>query len=72
MGHGLGMQLTEGLSLIPDDHTVLQEGMVLTLEPCIETSPGKIMVHEEDIVIGANGAAFLSTPASADILILEG
>lgn len=71
LGHGLGMQLTEGLSLIPADHTVLQPGMVITLEPGIEISPGRIMVHEEDIVIGSEDATYLSTPAGPALLVLE-
>ena len=59
-GHGLGMQLTEWPSIIPSDKTVLQPGMVLTLEPGIELRPGQILVHEEDIVITGDGAEFLS------------
>lgn len=51
LGHGLGMQLTEGLSLTARDQTVLQPGMVITLEPGVELAPGRIMVHEENIVI---------------------
>ena len=35
-------------SLIPDDHTVLETGMVLSLEPGIALS-NKIIVHEENI-----------------------
>jgi Xaa-Pro dipeptidase len=72
LGHGLGMQLTEGLSLIPDDHTVLEAGMVLTLEPGIALGDGRIMVHEEDIVIREDGAHFLSTPSGPDIAVLGG
>ncbi len=56
LGHGLGMQLTEGLSLIPQDRTVLEPGMVITLEPGVPTGPGRIMVAEENIVI-RDGAA---------------
>lgn len=63
LGHGLGLQLTEGLSLIPEDHTPLEPGMVLTLEPVLETAPGRIAVHEENIVITETGAEWLSTPA---------
>ena len=71
LGHGLGMQLTEGLSLIPDDHSPLVAGMVLTLEPGIELSPGRLMVHEENIVIRDSGAEFLSTAAAPEIPVLE-
>ncbi|WP_113913284.1 M24 family metallopeptidase [Roseovarius dicentrarchi] len=56
LGHGLGMQLTEGLSLIPQDRTELVPGMVITLEPGVTTGPGTIMVAEENIVI-RHGAA---------------
>ncbi len=70
LGHGLGIQLTEGLSLIPQDHTVLVSGMVLTLEPGIETSEGRIMVHEEDIVITETGCRFLSPRAGPDLTVL--
>lgn len=63
-GHGLGLQLTEWPSLIPDEHTVLVEGMVLTLEPSVvTTADGQLLVHEENIVITAGGAEFLSPRA---------
>ncbi|MEM7718553.1 MAG: Xaa-Pro peptidase family protein [Pseudomonadota bacterium] len=70
LGHGLGMQLTEWPSIIANDHTPLAPGMVLTLEPAIETEPGKLLVHEENIVIREEGPAFLTTPAPAQILVL--
>lgn len=63
LGHGLGMQLTEGLSLTAKDRTVLQPGMVITLEPGVETAPGRIMVHEENIVI-TEGAPRVLSPLS--------
>lgn len=72
LGHGLGMQLTEGMSLIPADHTVLQPGMVLTLEPGIDLPGGRIMVHEENIVITDGTPDFLSDPAPAAIAVLKG
>lgn len=71
LGHGLGIQLTEWPSLIPDEHEELVPGMVLTLEPCVETIPGKLMVHEENIVITETGARYLSTPSTADITVIE-
>ena len=69
-GHGLGMQLTEGLSLIPQDRTVLEAGMVITLEPGIETGQGRMMVHEEDIVITQSGCRFLSPRAGVGISVI--
>lgn len=70
MGHGLGMQLTEWPSIIAADDTPLVPGMVLTLEPSIPTGPGKLMVHEENIVIRDGGAEFLTQPAPAELPIL--
>jgi len=67
LGHGLGMQLTEWPSIIPDDHTEIVPGMVLTLEPYVAQASGKIMVHEENIVIGETEPAYLSKPATRDI-----
>lgn len=70
LGHGLGMQLTEWPSIIAADHTPLAAGMVLTLEPCVDLGNSKIMVHEENIVIGAHGATYLSTPQDSSIRTL--
>ena len=70
LGHGLGMQLTEWPSLIPADHTVLAKGMVLTLEPGIDVGDGKMLVHEENIVITQDGARFLSAPYTRDMVQL--
>lgn len=69
LGHGLGMSLTEWPSLIATDHTVLEPGMVLTLEPGTRTASG-IIVHEENIVITDFGAEYLSTPAPREIPVL--
>ena len=62
-GHGLGMQLTENPSIVPDDKTVLKPGMVLTLEPSCTLDHGKTLVHEENIVVTETGARYLSQPA---------
>jgi Xaa-Pro dipeptidase len=70
MGHGLGIQLTETPSLTAFDATVLQERMVLTLEPGLDLGQGKMMVHEENIVIRDGAPEFLSTPAEPDIPVL--
>ena len=50
--------------------TVLVEGMVLTLEPSIETTAdGLLLVHEENIVITQSGAEFLSPRAPRDFRV---
>jgi len=67
LGHGLGLALTEWPSLLPNDDTPLRAGMVLTLEPGVEIAPGRIMVHEENIVLRAEGAELLSARAPADL-----
>lgn len=69
LGHGLGMSLTEWPSLIPTDHTVLEPGMILTLEPGIAVG-GKIMVHEEDIMITDGAPLYLSPKAGPEIPVI--
>jgi len=67
LGHGLGITLTEWPSFTPLDDTPLREGMVLTLEPGCVTREGRIMVHEENIVLRAEGPELLSARAPADL-----
>lgn len=70
LGHGLGMQLTEWPSHAEFDETVVEEGMVLTLEPSLGYGDGRLMVHEENIVIRANGAELLSTRAAPELPVI--
>jgi len=44
--------------------------MVITLEPGMEFEAGKLMVHEENIVITENGAELLSKRAAADMPVI--
>lgn len=69
LGHGLGMSLTEWPSLIPTDHTVLEPGMVLTLEPGISVG-NKILVHEENIVVTEGAPRFLSPRIGPEMPVL--
>ena len=67
LGHGLGITLTEWPSFTPLDRTELREGMVLTLEPGAWVEPGRMLVHEENIVLRADGPEILSPRAPADL-----
>jgi Xaa-Pro aminopeptidase len=69
LGHGLGMSLTEWPSLIAQDHTPLEAGMVLTFEPGIAVG-GKIIVHEENIVITDGAPRFISPRIGPEIATL--
>jgi Xaa-Pro aminopeptidase len=64
------MQLTEPPSLIGFDETILAPGMVISLEPSLTYSPGKIMVHEENIVITDGGPQLLSERAPRELPVL--
>ncbi|PRY24893.1 Xaa-Pro aminopeptidase [Aliiruegeria haliotis] len=69
-GHGLGMQLTEWPSIAGFDETVLQENMVLTLEPSLVHGAGHVMVHEENIVVRAGGAELLTERAAPELPVI--
>lgn len=70
LGHGLGLQLTEQPSLAGFDATVLQENMVITLEPSVSYGDGLMMVHEENIVVTPAGGRLLTTRAAPELPII--
>ncbi len=70
LGHGLGITLTEWPSFTPLDRTELRDGMVLTLEPGAVIAEGCIMVHEENIVLRADGPELLSPRAPYDLPVI--
>ncbi|MBY6068700.1 Xaa-Pro peptidase family protein [Leisingera aquaemixtae] len=70
LGHGLGMQLTEWPSHAAFDETVIEENMVLTLEPSLGYGDGRIMVHEENIVVRADGADLLTVRAAPELPVI--
>ena len=67
-GHSFGLQLTEPPSITFNNKMKLEPNMVLTLEPSIEFTPGKMLVHEENIVIRENGAELLTSRAPYKIV----
>jgi Xaa-Pro dipeptidase len=71
LGHGLGLQLTEPPSNRLGDGTVLVENMVLTIEPGMEYAPGKMIVHEENIVITQDGPRLLTKRAPREMPIIR-
>ncbi|TIV55930.1 Xaa-Pro peptidase family protein [Mesorhizobium sp.] len=60
MGHGLGLRVTEPPSVKVGDNTVLRPGMVLCIEPALEYEPGKIVLHEETVVVMDEGARLIT------------
>lgn len=68
LGHGLGVTLTEWPSFTPLDTTPLRAGMVLTLEPGAMARDGRMIVHEENIVLRAEGAELLSPRAPYEMV----
>ena len=70
LGHGLGMQVTEWPSNTHDDETVIAEGMILTLEPGLTWAPGCMMLHEENVVVRADGPELLSRRAPRELPVI--
>lgn len=70
LGHGLGMELTEWPSNTINDNTLLEEGVVITLEPGMEYLPNKEMVHEENVLITNEGPIFLTKRAHSELPII--
>tara|TARA_B100001109_G_scaffold33963_1_gene26679 strand:- start:410 stop:1582 length:1173 start_codon:yes stop_codon:yes gene_type:complete len=71
LGHGLGLQLTEPPSHRPGDNTIIKENMVLTIEPGMEYENGKMIVHEENVIIRKDGAELITKRAPKEIPIIK-
>ncbi|MEZ5776222.1 MAG: Xaa-Pro peptidase family protein, partial [Hyphomicrobiaceae bacterium] len=72
MGHGLGMHLTEPPSFMEGADDILAERMVVTIEPAIEYAPGKMIVHEENIVIRSGAPEVLTERAPREMPVIGG
>jgi Xaa-Pro dipeptidase len=55
---------------MPGDETVMVPGMVMTLEPGMTYSDGRVMVHEENLVIRDGPPELLSRRAPAELPVI--
>jgi Xaa-Pro dipeptidase len=69
MGHGLGVQLTETPSNMLGDDTILEAGMVMTIEPGLFYGPRQLMLHEENLVVTEHGAELLTRRATEELQV---
>lgn len=69
-GHGLGLNLTEPPSNSPRDDTVLEPGVILTVEPAVFFSPTQVMLTEENVVVTDDGCELLSRRAPKELPII--
>ncbi|MGY8996126.1 MAG: M24 family metallopeptidase, partial [Alphaproteobacteria bacterium] len=53
-------------SNMPGDITMLEPGVILTIEPGMEFAPGHMIVHEENVLITDDGCELLTLRAPRD------
>lgn len=70
MGHGLGIQMTETPSNKIGDDTILEVGMVITIEPGMFYGERQLMLHEEDAVITDSGIEILTRRAPKELPVI--
>ncbi|MCY3765644.1 MAG: Xaa-Pro peptidase family protein [Gemmatimonadetes bacterium] len=69
IGHAIGLDIIEPPFIELEDDTLLEEGMVLTVEPSLYTE-GAYFMLEEDVVVTDSGFEILSEPAPEDLPVL--
>lgn len=70
IGHGGGMGLTEPPSIGAQSSELIQQGMVLHIEPKLETGHG-VFQCEEIVYIGADHNQLLSEPSPAELTVIQ-
>lgn len=70
-GHGLGMEAHEAPWIVGGNETVLEEGMVFTIEPGIYLEDFAGVRIEDDVVVGTDGLFSLSD-LPREVLPIEG
>ena len=68
-GHGVGLEIHEGPRIGDGQREILQQGMVITIEPGVYF-PGKWGVRIEDIVVVTAGGCEVLTPTKKDFLAI--
>ena len=69
IGHAIGLDIIEPPFIDFENDVLLEEGMILTVEPALKIDGAFIMI-EEDVLVTAQGHEVLSTPAPAELLVL--
>ena len=69
VGHGLGLEAHEDPSLDPGSETVLEEGMVVTIEPGVYVPGWGGVRIEDDVVVEARSGRLL-TAASRELRVV--
>lgn len=73
-GHGVGLAITEFPSLLPleaNQTVILEEGMILALEPSAGFSEGRMLVHEENVVVRKGGGELLSVRGPLELPLID-
>ncbi|WP_161808140.1 Xaa-Pro peptidase family protein [Mesorhizobium sp. 1M-11] len=77
MGHGLGLRMCETPSIAPGVETVVETGMVLTIEPSMTYQidvdgemRSHVCVHEENVAVTADGIRLLNRRAPREMPVI--
>ena len=69
IGHAMGLDIIEPPFISFENHVLLEEGMILTVEPGLFTA-GSLFMLEEDVLVTDYGAEVLSAPVPDELPVL--